>query len=306
MSGRWVARPLLHVLAALACATTLALAGCAAADDEAAGGNAAASESPRTPQPAEQGPPPSIAAPQRLTDMHGQLLPIEPYLLDLDQMRLIQNARSILVSACLKRRGFDVTLPVATAGAGPNTQSEMRYGADRAAAAQYGYREPGGAVQQHTLPPMSATAREALVGKGGCVEEVDAEFTAKGLPTQDPDVVVSINMENMQRSIRDERVTTAFRAWSDCMRAKGFDYATPMDASADRRWQQGSTASPQEIATAVTHSDCMRDKDVVGTWFAVESAYEQRDIDAHQAELADLKSRTEATLRFCAEVTGQR
>ncbi|WP_331767098.1 hypothetical protein [Embleya sp. NBC_00896] len=291
MSGRWAARSPLHVLAALACATTLALAGCAAGDDEAAAGKAAASESPRAPQSLEQGPPPSIPAPRQLADMHGQLLPIEPYLLDLDQMRLIQNARSVLVSTCLKRRGFDVTLPVAAAGAGPNTQSEMRYGADRAAAAQYGYREPG-AVQQPVPPSMSAAAREALAGKGGCVEEVDAEFAAKGLLAQDPDVVVNINVDNMQHSIRDERVTTAFRAWSDCMRAKGFDYATPMDASADRRWQQGSTASPQEIATAVAHSDCMRDNNVVGTWFAVESAYEQRDIDAHQAELADLKSRT--------------
>ncbi|MGW1991688.1 hypothetical protein [Embleya sp. NPDC001921] len=306
MSGRWVARPPLRVLAALACASILALAGCAAEDDEAAGGKPPASESPRTPQSSEQGPPPPIAAPRRLTDMRGQLLPIEPYLLDLDQMRLIQNARSVLVSACLKRRGFDVTLPVAAAGTGPNTQSEMRYGADRAAAAQYGYREPGAAVHKRTLPPMSDAAQEALLGTGGCVEEVDASFAAKGLLTQDPDVVVNINMNNMQRSIRDERVTTAFRAWSGCMRAKGFDYPTPMDASADQRWQQGSTASPQEIATAVAHSDCMRDNDVAGTWFAVESAYEQRDIDAHQAELADLERRTEATLRFCAEVTGQR
>lgn len=303
MSGRGTAATPRRLFPAIALTAVAALAGCAG------GGTPHTSDAPGVPaavEPVIQGPPPSIGAAPRLDTMRGQSLPIEPYLLDLDQMDLIRQARGRLVSACMKARGFDAGATRAAAPAAAGTQSELRYGANREAAAKYGYHEPDPAATRPEATPPPPAAQRALTGPDGCLARTDADFAARGLLLQDDDLVVRINVENMQRSIRDERTTAAFAAWSGCMTAKGFRYPTPIDAESDPRWQNGSTASPEEISTAVAHVDCMRDTNLVGIWFTVESAYQQREIDAHRAELADIGNRLEATVRFCTEVTGQR
>lgn len=286
-----------------ACCAALALSACGSSD----GGSPAAARSAKpSDPPLVQGPPPSIAAVPQLADMRGQRLPVEEYLLQPAQSAKIQAARRALVARCVQGKGIDFAFDTKSGdGSDGTTQSEQRYVTPPEVAAKHGYHNPDRQAQPSRPPDLPEKTQVALFGEdgtGGCFAAVDADFTARGLVVQDSELVVAINIDNMARSMADERVKAAFARWSECMRGKGHTYATPMDASGDPRWSQAPTPSPEEIATAVAHTACMTENNVVGTWFTVESAYERREIDAHAAELAAYKTAVENTLRFAESV----
>ncbi|MEU8138806.1 hypothetical protein [Streptodolium elevatio] len=252
-----------------------------------------------------------MAVVPELAGMYGQRLPVEDYLLQPDQVSRIQAARRALVVRCMRSKGIDFGFPAA---AGPHssnagkTQSEMRYVTPPEVAAKFGYHSPDGQGQAPESPGLPKATEEALFGKdgkSGCYAEVDEDFDRRALLVQDAESVVAINIDNMARSMEDPRMKAAFALWSGCMKARGYAYGTPMEASADPRWIQRPTATPEEIATAVAHTSCMTETNIVGTWFAVESAYEQRDIEAKAAELAAYKTVIENTLRFADSVLAQ-
>ncbi|WP_436774111.1 hypothetical protein [Yinghuangia sp. YIM S09857] len=289
-----------------ACCAVLALSACGSSDKDAAAPQDH-SVKPSDP-PLVQGPPPPVGTAPRLADMSGQRLPVEEFLLQPGQSAKIQAVRKALVVRCLKAQGIDFAFPAPTGPASADsgrTQSEMRYVTPPDVAAKFGYHNPDGQVQPSPPPAMPERTEKALFGKdgrGGCFADVDADLAARGMVVQDSELVVGINVDNMARSMQDERMKAAFAAWSACMKAKGHAYATPMDASGDPRWSQAPAASPEEIATAVAHTACMTENNVVGIWFTVESAYEKREIDAHAAELAAYKAAVDNTLRYADSV----
>ncbi|WTW95625.1 hypothetical protein OG216_20545 [Streptomycetaceae bacterium NBC_01309] len=293
-----------------ACCAVLALSACGSSSEK---GGSTPSDPPAKPSdpPLAQGPPPPVGAVPQLADMRGQRLPVEEYLLQPAQSAKIQAARKALVVRCLQGKGIDFAFPAqaASASAGARrTQSEMRYVTPPEVAAKFGYHNPDGQAQPPRPPAMPKRTEEALFGadgNGGCFGDVDADFAARGLVIQDSELVVGINIDNMARSMEDERMKAAFGRWSGCMKAKGYTYATPMEASGDPRWTQAPAPSPEETATAVAHTACMTENNLVGTWFTIESAYEQRDIDAHAAELAAYRTAVGNTLRFADSVLAQ-
>ncbi|MFD9424583.1 MULTISPECIES: hypothetical protein [unclassified Streptomyces] len=306
----------------LRAATTLAAAGILAAACSAPGAGPPPAKAPR------------IGATPQMTGMQGKQLPIEPYLLDTDQNNTIQHARQVLVSRCMKRFGFDFAFPVPVRDdRTPNTQSEQRYISDPEVAERFGYHNPRPQQKAPAEPPLSAAGNAVLVGErepgqpgspspakssappavhrgmpipeGGCFGEVDRELISKNVIIQESDLVIRINIGNMQRSLRDKRVLSAFRKWSACMKKQGYDYATPMDAEADPRWTRSTAPTPGEITTALADVDCMRSTNVVGVWFAVESAYEKVEIDKNAAELAEVAKNIGISLRYAATVNGR-
>ena len=101
----------------------------------------------------------------------------------------------------------------------------------------------------------------------------------------------------------DSRFVDAEAQWSSCLAAKGFTYATPIEAEGYLQTVQidtitAKTADDQakvateestEKALAVADVQCKLQTNLVGIGVAVQSAYEQRYIDTHRDQLKALQ-----------------
>lgn len=271
------------------------------------------------------GPPPVPSIPV-ITTAADRSLPIEAYMMTSVQQHDFTNAQNVLKTACMKRYGFDFRPYVVSdsplAGLGQTTN---RYGpVDPAAAAEYGYHHgdlpviptasAGPTMSDAMLsvlgsgggpsvgPPTPDTYNGIAVPKGGCSGEVADKLGFAGKDLGQHGVVSAINFDAYTRSLTDERLTTAFAGWAACMKARGFSYPSPNDVIDDKRWQ---TQEPSAVETATASADvaCKRQANVVGTWFAVESAYEQQMIEQHGPELAEIKQNIGDALRKAAAVS---
>ncbi|MEU8135448.1 hypothetical protein [Streptodolium elevatio] len=259
--------------------------------------------------------PPAVGSIPQLATMEGQALPLETYMLQPDQSAKILGARERMVEQCMTRQGFDFSFDLGASSGGTSSadftksQSEMRYLIDARAAASYGYHSPPLSAAEQASPPeptaAEAQALQGTDGNGGCFAEVDAKLTERGVIIQDPALVVDINKGGMQRSLEDPRMKDAFTLWSRCMQERGYAYATPLDASNDPRWEAAETASPEEVATAVADTECMVANNVAGIWFAVESAYQKREIEANFEKLEEVRKAIDTSMRVAEEITAQ-
>ncbi|WTW96978.1 hypothetical protein OG216_28065 [Streptomycetaceae bacterium NBC_01309] len=255
-------------------------------------------------------PPPVDAVPQ-LANMAGQALPLEAYMLQPDQSAKIAGARETMIVQCMKRQGFDFSFDSGRAASGGfvvKSQSETRYLIPPDMAADYGYHGPPGTSDPPSPPQLTEAEGLALRGpdsNGGCFAEVDAQLAERGAVIQDAELVNTINADGMRRSIEDHRMKEAFALWSGCMKERGYVYATPLDAADDPRWGAAETASSEEIATAVADTDCMIKNNVAGVWFAVESAYQKRDIEANFEKLEEVRKAIDTSIRVAEEITAQ-
>ncbi|WP_436773303.1 hypothetical protein [Yinghuangia sp. YIM S09857] len=71
------------------------------------------------------------------------------------------------------------------------------------------------------------------------------------------------------------------------------------------RWEAAEAASPEEIATAVADTECMAANNVAGVWFAVESAYQKREIEANSEKLEEVRKAIDTSMRVAEEITPQ-
>jgi hypothetical protein len=87
------------------------------------------------------------------------------------------------------------------------------------------------------------------------------------------------------------------------MRRAGFSYRTPWDANDDPRWWvDQDTASDPEIATATADVGCREDANLVGLWYAVETAHQTRLIEENSEQLRALEQYLAVYRRNVAEV----
>ncbi|MGC0313913.1 hypothetical protein [Kitasatospora acidiphila] len=304
------ARRITPLIAAALVAIGVFTAGCATSTGPRATGPALPSAAvPTTLAPM---PRPAIGEIPVVDSTDDKTMPVDAYLFTTEQRGQVDTARGTLVAQCMKRFGLTYTLQPESGGA-PRTQATHRY---NVADPSNGYRpaEPAPARPSPTpMPPdmvnvltgarpgsspSSATYHGIPIPKGGCLGEADARLTAQGGSIGDSPLATSINFDLYRQSMTDDRLTTVFRKWSDCMRTKGFSYPTPNDAGNDPRWKTGgATPSPQEVAAATADSTCRQQTNVIGTWFTVESAYETEAIQAHQQELAKVRQGIAAVVK---------
>jgi hypothetical protein len=231
-------------------------------------------------------------------------LPLDEFTLTAEENQLVSRAFQRLVSRCADRFGVTVTIPPPQ----NPTSLEMnarRYGivedtyVDRLGYALEGMDEqddgtekggwdPGpredmvlrGVVPDGTTPPVDA--RGQSLPAGGCIGE--AERALGGLPPADP---AGPSMESFGAAEQDPRVQEAFADWSTCMAAAGYTYKTPWEAN-DANWPDPTGA--KEIGTARQDLTCRRQTNLVGTWLAVETAYQERTIRQHADLFQRLKT----------------
>lgn len=241
-------------------------------------------------------------------------LPLDAYRFSLAQLRPLGQAHRVLVRQCMLRFGLDYRAPEPPPQGGPRTWNERRYGVtDAATAARQGYE----LVDRSANRPRSGASRRrtrdtrelsVLIGRtdrsingmkvpaGGCVGDANRRLAGTG--PADRDLAQRLALNSYYRSQQDSRVQAAIRRWSGCMKAKGFDYAGPLDPPGDPRFQDG--LPPREIETATADVACKKRTNMVGVWFTVESAYQGRQIERNREALTQIKQANAAQLRRAA------
>jgi hypothetical protein len=133
----------------------------------------------------------------------------------------------------------------------------------------------------------------------GCTGE--AERIVTGDRTQAVDIN-EVSARAFRQAETDSRTRAAIGAWSECMRTSGYDYTSV--------WEPGSTQWPdppgeEEITTAVRDVSCKLETNLVGIWFAVESAYQRRLIEEHAQAFAAQREYRQTVLRNSARILGE-
>ncbi|MET8584822.1 hypothetical protein ABZX39_28690 [Streptomyces collinus] len=280
-------------------ATALLLTGCSGAGDH---DGASASAVPD-----------SSIAPRSSSLTADLALPVEGYIFSESEMGLLTHAMNDLTRDCMKAKGFDYR-PDETDAPDIGVM-DRRYGiANSYTAATYGYHFPTPRTGRANVQSLGEAGRIALRGKpradgrldpdGGCVGEAKKRLAGdKG--TFGPDEIARrINMDSYVRSQKDPKVLAVFRTWSSCMAGKGYRYASPMDAIDDPRFGKAATG-PAEISTARADVECKKKSGLVRTWFGVESAMQQTEIDKNAETLARIKRHKEDQLKRAASEVGQ-
>jgi len=148
----------------------------------------------------------------------------------------------------------------------------------------------------------SQTINGQVVPEHGCIGEAKKEISGDINNTGDSPVAQDALGYSLNRSMQDPRVVGVFAKWSACMKQSGYDYATPITASDDPRWSQTDMPTQAEIQTAVTDQQCRAQENVVGVWYAVDSAYETQAIEAKAETMSEAKRNIQVQLKNAARV----
>ncbi|MFD0413835.1 hypothetical protein [Streptomyces sp. NPDC127108] len=247
-------------------------------------------------------------------------LPLDAYLLSPDELDRLATAQGTLVARCMHRFGFEFRMPDPPPQPEPPDGNERRYGTtDAKAAAKHGYQPkppPRGRTPAAKPAPTSDDPAETsvLLGKGqrswkgkpipekGCAGEAARGLSSGTPPLSDSETAAAqrLSAESFTRSQRDSRVRAVFTQWARCMKAKGYDYATPLDPPGDPRFTDRVTA--QQIKTANADITCKKKTNLVGVWFAVESRYQKDLIAGNRSVLEKVRRNNQAQLAEAARV----
>ncbi|WP_406088284.1 hypothetical protein [Kitasatospora purpeofusca] len=237
--------------------------------------------------------------------------PLDAYRLTDEQRTSVARARAGLAASCMKRFGFDIQPPPMSTPSrvgGPNSRV---YGIGSLERAQtYGFHLMESEKKEpHKQEEVSPAAVSVMTGKGqassngqeipegGCLGEA-ARLIRKGGPAvADDDYAGALALEASQRAKKDSRLLKAFSDWSACMRDRGFNYRNPSDPENDRALIAGAEVTGQEISVAVADVECKKTTNVVGVWFAVDTAYQKQAMEQHASELQKAKETIDAMVR---------
>lgn len=240
------------------------------------------------------------------------VLPADSYLLILHQWRIPERAINILGRECMQRFGLDwpVVEPMDDNGRADHSR---RYGIMELHIAQtHGYHPvdlttDNGQSYEPTdleIDVWVGGGSHGLAGQvpeGGCVGEA-TRLVEQGAPPAPNLDLQQVFGEAYERAEQDSRVVDAFERWSRCMHNRGYPYDSPWDANDDPQWWEADKPTDPEIQVAVADVECKRETNLVGTWFAVESAYQDRLIDEHAMELVAMRDYFQAVIDNATEI----
>ncbi|MFH9658818.1 hypothetical protein ACH4NF_13930 [Streptomyces sp. NPDC017248] len=238
--------------------------------------------------------------------------------------KTVSTAQWILARQCMVRLGFtgfrsldvrtvESTYPVrqGTVSGRSKVGDDTPYGVDDPdLAAEYGYhnrREEDSAEQPMEWPADQYTALTGVfeageshqahghaIPRGGCTGEAtrqlfDAEPEAVKIDgtrlTGPYTLAMYLWSDARQRAKKDAAWKKADRAWSDCMKDKGFRYPDPDEASVDTDWFGTGKPSAKEKKTASADARCKLDTDYIQTVHALESRAQKSAITGHRKAL---------------------
>ncbi|MER6469075.1 hypothetical protein [Streptomyces collinus] len=249
---------------------------------------------------------PGVASIPRMTDTADLVLPVDAYMPAGHDLLQTTDAMITLEQRCVSRYGLKYTPTEARL---PNfSKNSRRYGVPESSqvAREFGFhmtQNDPRSLPKHLGTPPSQEVRTVLTAtspqgpvttyhgrrlpKGGCVAASDRALTGGDEEQRagHSPVAEQIRAHSFEYSQLDPRVIAAQTAWKKCMSAQGYtNYKKTFDAAGDDRWDV-PTATSQEITVAVADWQCAKQVNLVGVWFAVESAYQNAQIEKHAEEL---------------------
>ncbi|WP_251063508.1 hypothetical protein [Streptomyces sp. ISL-24] len=219
-------------------------------------------------------------------------LPIAEYSYTDAEYEVIRSAEQVLARDCMKGFGLTYRPPESSA---PVAAQDRRYGiTDLDGARRYGYR----------MPPLPAAPKAKLTkdqitvlyGKrsleNGADDGAKLEYRGKEVPDngclgkaildfrkpyeyrEGSAAASRIAGDSYEASLSAPKVQAAFKEWSTCMKQKGYDYPSPVDAIQSPSFLKGKV-SAKERETAAADVACKRSTGLLETWFETESAIQK-------------------------------
>ncbi|WP_035849582.1 hypothetical protein [Kitasatospora azatica] len=312
------------------------LAGCTAAvADSNPGGASKPSAAPATP-PVLPSTAPTVATIPTLDSANDQPLPLDGYLMTPAQLDKVQKAQQRLITGCMARFGFTfsppTSIPMPRDSGAPDSRTDGRYGRQNAAlSAKWGYHAEGGTPASREKPgaadallpaqevaalrgtsdpnqrfgPGGQLINSQKVPEHGCVGEVNQQFTGSvtGL-VGDAQFANDVKFATLDASQQDQRTKAVFATWSQCMARSGYDYPDPVKAAGDQQWFKGPLPDQHELQVATADAACRHENNVVGTWYAVDFAYQQATIAANAEKMAQVKAGLEHQVQLATQTLG--
>ena len=257
--------------------------------------------------------------------------PIDAYEVTVDQTTTLLRAASAVTAQCMQNFGLAFT--AAASGKGFNDSAKQV----KTRSTVYGFFNPDvvGSKGYDTVNvidvgngaevPLSDAAFSVLNGEDRATGKPVTTYANKPLPEHGcfgkgaatagsvpmPSAPGSLPDGGPQVPETDPRMVAVNAKWSDCMKSKGFSYATPWAAYFDPKWQQAKPPvpgggppahSPDEIATATADMACKQSTNLVGIAVTVEGAYDKQYIESHATALAAFKQHLDDQLKRAAQI----
>ncbi|MFF3728622.1 hypothetical protein ACFYYM_40470 [Streptomyces erythrochromogenes] len=234
-------------------------------------------------------------------------LPLEAYQLTTEQTRTISSARDGLIDQCMDAAGYPQWTPAPDlpplAGVSP---MDSRYGIHNAQrAAKRGYH-PDEATQKEYSAAVAVGAVDQSGSDAKVLRKCAGQADAKAPQAQRAEAVSKAEASSFLASKKDPAVLEVFAKWSACMKAKGYNYAAPMDAHEDVRFHDPSVVTELEIATATADVQCRTEHKVQKVWFDVETRLQQKAVKENQPAFEEAKKANQESVKKSSAVLGAR
>ncbi|MFI2206013.1 hypothetical protein ACH47Z_35620 [Streptomyces sp. NPDC020192] len=148
-------------------------------------------------------------------------------------------------------------------------------------------------------PGDSHLAHANRIPEGGCLGQAMRKiYGAPPKATKVGDIRVrmynslalALWYESRKEAQKDPAWKKADRAWSDCMKKKGFHYADPDKASTDFAWYRTDHPSDKEKKTAAADATCKLDTGYIPAAHDLEVRSQKTAIDRNKRQLDDLRA----------------
>ncbi|MCI4045862.1 hypothetical protein [Streptomyces sp. TRM75563] len=255
---------------------------------------------------------PSLPSTPQRGLLKGKSLPLEDYMQTYEQTVTITNAVGALQTECMAKYGFDFQPPPAGRTPPPNDNDvniERRYGiSDRALAKDHGYgiveRGQQAGAEMPELSAAAALVMSGRSGKGGDAAQLSHQgkeipeggcsgwsVRKVGADAIDMALASKLSYESLAESQEAPAVRAALNEWSDCLKAEGYEAATPFDA------MDLAKTDEAEISVALADIDCKESTNLLGIWLAEETKIQRSQIEQNQLELREAKEKNAAAVK---------
>ncbi|MFI6597623.1 hypothetical protein ACIBHX_15310 [Nonomuraea sp. NPDC050536] len=248
---------------------------------------------------------PSLGPIPKITDRNPLPMPLDSVMTSLSDIKLIETAGGLKARDCMRSLGFAHWTPESVASPADDKDSDVLDYLAPSDVAQSGYpsifinksgqaslkksasqSDPSPDALRAYLGTESRTAAGAAVPEGGCESKGDSDVRGDALDLPvDPRLLAG---EAKFAALRDQRMMKIFATWSSCMERRGLHYDDPLSAQVDPRWgtrTAGTPASADEKSTAAADAACQQEVNLVGTYKALEIAYQQQLLGTYRSQL---------------------
>jgi hypothetical protein len=275
---------------------------------------------------------PEVSAIPVLADSADLALPLDAYEGTPEERELLVKAQQVLTRRCMDGLGFDYQPPQQSGAAKQSPNSRIYGVTDPETAARYGYRSPEGTNSVATRAkgvPLSKAEETALFGApdlqpdelpknqqeaesessdggvpvGGCIRESFLKLYAPDPESVDVLYVFQLKSEAETRARTDSRIERVNARWSACMAKSGYQAKEPMKAAEELGFTDAELGGPQSITAATVDVACKKKTNLVGTYYAVQSAYQRRLVEEHAETLNLARQQLRDRLRLAASLT---